>query len=110
MEKEWPRLGNPMSNRDHACFLILLAAWRRGGQRDIFVVYALAIIRHLNALEVASLDFDGNLTAPASINFPLIMTTLLGRSMTSPASDWLGISGSSIILTSFSPYLFCYLL
>ena len=32
------------------------------GQRDIFVIYALAIIRHLNALESSLLDFDGNLT------------------------------------------------
>ena len=32
------------------------------GQRNIFVVYALAIIRHLNALESGFFDFDGNLT------------------------------------------------
>ena len=31
------------------------------GQRDIFVIYALTIIRYLNALESGLLDFDGNL-------------------------------------------------
>ena len=31
------------------------------GQRNIFVVYTLAIIRHLNALESRLFDFDGNL-------------------------------------------------
>ena len=33
------------------------------GQRDIFVIYAFAIIRYLNALESSLLDFDGNLTS-----------------------------------------------
>ena len=31
------------------------------GQRNIFVVYSLTIICHLNALESGVLDFDGNL-------------------------------------------------
>ena len=33
------------------------------GQRDIFVIYALTIIRYLDSLESGLLDFDGNLAS-----------------------------------------------
>ena len=42
-------------------FLDFTGSMTSKGQRDIFVIYALAIIRHLNALESGLLDFDGNL-------------------------------------------------
>ena len=42
-------------------FLDFAGSMASKGQRNIFVVYAFAIIRYLNALESGLLDFDGNL-------------------------------------------------
>ncbi len=53
--EEWPRLGNLSESEEIRLLLdFTLVAWRPGGPEGSEVIYALAIIRHLNALGPAS--------------------------------------------------------
>ena len=42
-------------------FLDFTGSMTAKGQRDIFVIYALTIVRHLDSLKSSLLNFDGNL-------------------------------------------------
>ena len=66
-----PRKTQCPNPKEIRLFLDFTGSMAAKGQRDIFVIYALAIIRHLDSLESGLLDFDGNLASTRiEVNFP----------------------------------------
>ena len=94
-----PRKPNVRIRKRSACFLILLVACRRKAKETSSCSIPSPLSMTWMLLSPASSISTIIWVAPASIEFSInSLTTLLGRSITSPAAIWLArFSGSSII-------------
>ena len=94
-----PRKPNVRIRKRSACFLILLVACRRKAKETSSCSIPSPLSMTWILLSPASSISTIIWVAPASMEFSInSLTTLLGRSMTSPAAIWLArFSGNSII-------------